>query len=107
MNKPHERLKHALTQYGYYRKQGIVAKRTGIAPYRLTRILQGAAMYDYEIVAIVNYFPGMSYSYLLEGKQQTAYIEQALTTLSEHLNQLPENSRRELTDLLREQENPA
>lgn len=106
MTKPYERLKHALLQYGYYRKQGIVAKRTGIKPYRLTRILQGASMYDYEIVALVNYFPGMSYSYLLEGKLQTAYVEQAMLTLSEHMKNLPEESRRELTDMLRQQESP-
>lgn len=107
MEQPYERLKRALMQYGYYRKQGVVAERTGIKAYRLTRILQGAPMYDYEIVALVNYFPGMSYSYLLEGKQVTAYVEQAMFTLTQHLDKLPEAKRRELTDILRKQDKQA
>lgn len=103
MNTPAERLKWTLQQFGYHRKQGIVAKRIGISAARFTRILKGSPMYDFEIVALVEYFPGLSYRWLLEGYYDTEYRRQSDDALNEHIKSMTDIERQNLLEMLRNQ----
>lgn len=103
MTTPAERLKYTLIRFGYHRKQGKVAARTGIHPVRFSRILSGAPMYAHEIIALVEYFPGLSYQWLLEGQEQTDYIDQASDRLAAHIDNMSIDERLGFVEGLRDQ----
>jgi len=104
MKTPAERLLFTLKQFGYHRGKGIVAARTNINASRFSRILGGAPMYDYELTALVHYFPGLTYEWLLEGRRPTDEFSRAIDSLHIHMNTMTPEAKMELIELLREQE---
>lgn len=60
-------------------------------------------MYDYEIVSLVSYFPGMSYGWLLEGVYENQYLRQSEDALHKHIQDMTEQERQDLLDAIRAQ----
>lgn len=104
MKTPAERLRFTLHRFGYHRAQGKLAKQLGINAPRFSRILNGAPMYQDEIIAVVNYFPGVSYRWLLEGIYYGEQVDLVMDRFSEHLQDLSAAERLELVELLRGQD---
>ncbi|MEY8239194.1 MAG: hypothetical protein RPT25_02535 [Cycloclasticus sp.] len=98
-----DRLVFILKQFGYNRKKGLLAARININSSRFSRILGGAPMYDYELTALVHYFPGLTYEWLLEGRRPTEELSQSIYSLYIHMQEMTPEARMELVELLRKQ----